>query len=461
MRATCLLLFASLLLVLPSCGFANSGDQIVFSAEPPPDEYDTIDDDLRAALAAAGVEPVSKPQSEDPALVELGRALFFDKVLSGNRNISCATCHHPAAFTGDSLPVSLGEGGTGLGANRTKAAAAFIPRNAPQVFNGGVSGVNSMFWDSRLTRDPVTGELDTPEAVLNGPTPSHPAAQQLTSALAAQAMFPVTSHEEMRGQTGSNEIADAANNTEVWDRLMTRLGAHAGYQSLFAAAYPGAASFNDYNFGHAARAIAAFERQSWTALYSPFDRYVGGDDYAMSAAQKKGALLFYGRAGCSSCHNGPLLTDFGHHALAMPQLGPGKDPSGDDIGLELETGDVNDRYKFRTPPLRNVALTGPWGHAGAYTSLEAVVRHHLDPANGLLNYDVNQLPAIFRPEVDTDPARRGARIAAISPQLVPVGLSEQDFAYLMDFLHSLTDPKSLNLLQDIPDSVPSGLPVKD
>ena len=89
------------------------------------------------------------------------------------------------------------------------------------------------------------------------------------------------------------------------------------------------------------------------------------------------------------------------------------------------------------------------------------VRHHLDPANGLLNYDVTQLPAIFRPEVDTDVARRNARIAAIDPLLVPVGLSEQEFASLMDFLHSLTDPKSLNLLRDIPDSVPSGLPVKD
>ncbi|MEM8883925.1 MAG: cytochrome c peroxidase [Planctomycetota bacterium] len=422
-----------------------------------------LDVDLAAALADAGTTGVSTPQAESPALVELGRMLFFDKELSGNRNISCATCHHPAAGTGDMLPVPIGEGGSGLAENRAVDGGRLIPRNAPHVFNAGVAGVHTMFWDSRLRIDPLSGILSTPEAKLNGATPElADIAAQLISALAAQAMFPVTSGDEMRGEPGTNEIADAADNEAVWEALMARLGAIAEYRDLFAAAYPNVATWDDFNFGHAARAIAAFERESWTALDTPFDRYLAGDASALSESAKRGALLFFGKAKCAECHSGPLLTDFEHHALAVPQVGPGKNAPFEDLGRALETGDAADNYKFRTPSLRNVALTGPWMHSGAYTSLEATVRHHLDCVNGLVGYDASQLPTTFRDTVDADGGRNQARLDALPDDMAaPVALTEREFAQLMDFLYALTDPRLLNLSGDVPDQVPSGLPVAD
>jgi cytochrome c peroxidase len=420
-----------------------------------------LDRELAAALEQAGVDAVARPQPEDPHLVALGRALFFDKELSGNRNISCATCHHPAAGTGDALPVSIGEGGDGLAENRTLDGGHLIPRNAPHVFNGGVSGVHSMFWDSRVRFDPASGALKTPEPGLNGAAPTLPAiAGQLRSALAAQAMFPVTSHEEMRGQPGSNEIADAPDNEEVWTRLMARLGAIDEYRDLFLAAFPTAAQFDELNFGHAARAIAAFERESWTALDSPFDRYLGGDKSALSVQEKRGAVLYFGKAKCGMCHGGPLLTDFEHHALAVPQVGPGKNAPGEDLGLALETNDPADNYKFRTPALRNVALTGPWMHDGCFTSLEAAVRHHFDCVSSIQAYDRSQLPPIFRATVDED--HKQDRIDMVPDALrTPMALTEAEIDDLIAFLHALTDPASLNLSGDVPDRVPSGLPVAD
>ena len=430
-----------------------------------------LDSKVADALVIANVEGVSRPQPDSDEMVALGEALFFDKILSGNQNISCATCHHPTTGTSDFLPVPIGEGGSGLGANRSVGAGNLIPRNAPHVFNAGVSGVDTMFWDSRLRRDPVTGILETPEADLNGASPILAAhAAQLTSALAAQAMFPVTSHDEMRGQPGTNPIANATSNAEVWSLLMARLvgtsngtvGGIQGYRDLFDAAYPSVTNYDDFNFGHAARAIAAFERTRWTALDSPFDRYVGGDMGAMSDAAKRGAIIFCDKGRCAECHNGPLLSDFQHHVLATPQVGPGKNAPFEDLGRALETGNPADEYAFRTPQLRNIALTAPYMHSGAFLTLEAAVRHHLDPRTSLANYDPTQLPEPFESTFDTDPGRNAARSAAVSPTLaLPIGLTDAEFSDLMAFLHALTDPSSLNQLDQIPDSVPSGLPVKD
>ena len=431
-----------------------------------------LDLDLREALDTNGVEGIPNPQPESDALVLLGQALFFDKELSGNRNISCATCHHPVAGTGDALPVSLGEGGVGLAENRQQEDGEMIPRNAPHVFNGGVTGVHSMFWDSRVNFDAATGVLTTPEPGLNGPNPALPEiAAQLRSALAAQAMFPVTSDVEMRGQPGTNEIADAADNVAVWAALMVRLvGTNnvttvgiQDYRYLFRAAFPGVGNFDDFSFGHAGRAIAAFERDRWTALDTSFDNYLAGDNTALSDAEKRGALLFYDKARCAQCHTGGLFSDFDHHAIAVPQVGPGKNAANEDLGLSLETGDPADDYKFRTPRLRNVALTGPWMHDGCFTSLEAAVRHHLDCTSSILGYDALQLPWAFQGTVDTDVDRNQARIVALDDDLQgSIALSEMEFEDLMAFMHSLTDPESINpVSKDVPDSVPSGLPVND
>ncbi len=143
------------------------------------------------------------------AKVELGKQLFFDKILSGNLNISCATCHHPFAGTGDGLSLSVGEGGRGLGVTRDNGAGSDavherVPRNAPALFNLGAREFTHLFHDGRVQPNPVfprrhrvAGELrNLPDG--------------LDNALAVQAMFPVTSATEMAGQAGENPIADAA-----------------------------------------------------------------------------------------------------------------------------------------------------------------------------------------------------------------------------------------------------------
>jgi cytochrome c peroxidase len=437
---------------------------------PPPPPGGDIDADLRARLAAAGVAtPALRPREPD-ALIELGRNLFFDKVLSGNRNISCATCHHPTAGTGDDLPLPLGEGASGLGAARTGTVSQVIPRNAPPLFHVGAVGTDRLFWDGRVSRDAV-GALRTPAPALNGPTPARPdMTAQLTTALAAQAMFPVTSPEEMRGDPGDNELADAADELAVWDAIMARLvgindgttGGIEAYRQLFAAAYPGLGTFDELTFAHAARAIAAYEAASFSFFDTPLDRFLAGDDGALSLEAKRGGILFSGRARCSRCHGGPLLSDMRFHAIGAPQLGPGKGGEPDDRGLALETGDPRDDYRFRTPPLRNVSETGPWMHAGSFTTLGAVIGHYRSPANGLLSYDASQLPAFYRDLVDTDPTRNQSRIAAISPILGAAGvrLNPGESADLLAFLRALTDPAATTAVA-VPASVPSGLPVGD
>ncbi|MEQ9363707.1 MAG: cytochrome-c peroxidase [Leptospirales bacterium] len=223
-----------------------------------------LDARLSGALAAAGVVSIAAPTQESDAMIALGKSLFFDKELSGDRNIACSTCHLPTLGSGDALPTSIGAGGSGSGFAREIHSGAMIARNAPPLFNLGVNESDVLFWDGRVSRAADTEILTSPEADLNGATPARAdITSQLTSALAAQALFPVTSNEEMRGAPG-NDIRDAANNQAVWAALMARLvgtgngtvGGIAAYRSLFTAAFPGVANYDDLNFGHAARGAA-------------------------------------------------------------------------------------------------------------------------------------------------------------------------------------------------------------
>src|SRR5262249_13231263 len=153
------------------------------------------------------------------------------------------------------------------------------------------------------------------------------------------------------------------------------------------------------------------------------------------------------------------FSDFDHHALAVPQIGPGKGQPNEDLGLALTTGNASDDYKFRTPALRNVALTGPYMHDGCYTTLDAVVRHHNDPAKGLRTFDPSPLRPDFAATLDTDAARNAARIAAIDPALLgQVPLSDPEVSDIVAFLQSLTDSTSVQRARaGKPGTVPSGL----
>lgn len=324
--------------------------------------------------------------SPDSLKVELGKMLFHDKELSGNRNISCATCHHPLTDTGDGLSLPVGEGGSGLGVTRntgTKKVAIHerVPRNSPPIFMLGSTEVTVLFHDGRIEQDP-----EYPSGFKSPAGQDLP--EGLDNILAVQAMFPVTSSIEMAGQPKENEIADAAaiGPVGVWEHLSERLRAIPGYVNLFIDAFEDIHTGNDITYVHAANAIAAFEIDAWRANNSPWDKYQVGNFQALNKEQKNGFKLFFGRAGCSGCHSGDIFSEMQFHAIAMPQIGPGKGDGfdgHDDFGRFRETLDPADMFAFRTPPLRNVALTAPYGHAGAYNTLEAVVRHHLDPRSAL------------------------------------------------------------------------------
>lgn len=461
--------------VMIACSGDSGGSSNSTEVLPP-----VNDTELMAMMASASVGTPMMPADESDALVELGRALFFDKILSGNQDISCGTCHQTAGFTSDAVPVSIGVGGHGaLQARRpsidTPQRLEFeaMHRNSPSIFNADTDDYGSLFWDGKVVvRE--NGDLFTPQRELNDgdPVQVQEIVDVLDSKLAALAMFPVTPAVEMRGRPGENPIANLVGNVVVWEALTARLiGTNNGtvggiqeYRDMFQAAYPNVTNFDDFNFGHAGNAMRAFIRDAFTSLDSPYDQYLAGDMNAMTESQKRGAELFFGDAKCSTCHNGPHLSDFGFYNLAMPQVGPGTedDTNKDDFGLFLRSGNFADRYKFRTAPLRNVALTAPYTHSGAYPTLRDVIEHHLDPVNSAENYTTDYLPELYRTLYFDTPARIQARISRLAPEIETIGLSSRQIDDLVAFMHALTDPNVVeNIDDETPETVPSGLPVAD
>ena len=411
----------------------------------------------------------------DSAKVELGKQLFFDKILSGNFNISCATCHHSFTATGDGLSLPVGEGGRGLGVTRDTgvgpdAVHERVPRNSPALFNLGAREFTSLFHDGRVQPNAMfPNGIESPAGFDLPPG--------LDSPLAAQAMFPVTSATEMAGQAGENSVADAAAAGDlagpngVWEQLAERLRGIDGYVEQFIEVFDDVDSAEDIRFTHAANAIAAFEAANWRADNSPFDRFLRGERVAMSVSALLGMRVFYSpnKGNCVSCHSGVFQTDHSFRAIAVPQVGPGKGDGAfgyEDFGRERVTGDRSDRYRFRVPSLRNVAQTAPYGHSGAFNTLDSMLRHHLDPLVSLEDYDVSQAVMPSRPDLDAEDHRAMSDanvVAGIANanELTPVNLSEREFRQLIDFLHALTDPAMLDLRGDVPKSLPSGLPLAD
>lgn len=403
-----------------------------------------------AVVALGGGGPIAAPQFDtpDPALVAVGRLLFWDPVLSGPRSLSCGTCHSPDFGTSDALSLGLGAGAHGVGPRRQAdpddPPRARLRRNVPGLWNLGARETRTLFWDGRVEAGPEG--LRSPL----GPLPPG-----LSGVLAAQALVPMLLAEEMAGPTGASDVGQAAGDpARAWALIAARVDAIPAYRSLFAAADPGLAS-RPLTIAEIANALAAFEAYEWRSDDSPFDRDLRGEA-PLTGKAAEGRALFYGRAGCSACHSGPLQTDHAFHAMGQPQIGP------PDLGRFEVTGDPADRYRFRTPSLRNVALTAPYGHAGAYAGLPAFLRAHAAPATALSLYDRSQarlpdLPGGVDWTTLDDPAERDAMAAAV--EAPPVSLSEADFDALYAFLLALTGDSAMAGRLGIPATVPSGLPV--
>ena len=414
--------------------------------------------EVRTLAALKNVGPLLRPAPVRPALVLLGQMLAFDKELSGNRDIACMTCHLPAFGTGDGRSLSVGQGATGLGPARSRPDGALIPRNAPSVFN--LAALDVLFWDGRVSVD-AKGRFHSPA---DGPlTPDMTRVMEF-GASSALALFPVTNRAEMRGDVGSNELANLDDDDfqGMWRGLMRRLGRIPEYRALFEAAYPGQ-KFEQMSFAHASNAIAGFFAQEFFFNDTPWDRFLGNgvvppDDDALTQAQLEGAKTFLSIR-CVQCHNGPTLSDGKFHNVALAQVGPGVgDGVGghDDFGRFRVSGKAADRYAFRTTPLRNVEFTAPYGHAGELTDLRAFIDHYSESHLKLRNYDVAQL----------DPALQGTLVqnfddilATRDPILDGVVLTDDIVDNLRTYMLALSDAAAKDLSHTIPARVPSGLPV--
>jgi cytochrome c peroxidase len=407
---------------------------------------------VRQLAAARGVVPLPPRPYVRPALARLGQALAFDKILSGNRDISCTTCHLPEFATGDGRSLSIGQGGTGIGPARRMPSGILIPRNAPALFN--VSAMRHLFWDGRVEIN-QQGHLSTP------------AGRQLTREMrrvmefgpaSALAMFPVGNRDEMRAYSG-NELAAIpdSDNTAIWAGIMRRIGRIPEYRRMFEEAYPGQ-RFEHMTFAHASNAIGAFMVDKLTFANTPWDRFLAGRDNALTPKQLAGAQTFL-TLKCSLCHNGSTFSDEKFHDVAMAQVGPGKGngPSlRDDFGRMNITGLESDKYLFRTTPLRNVELTGPYGHDGAIGTLQAFVEHYSESDLKLLSFDPMQLdPALRNTLLPNSADILAQRDTLLKGVVLTPALVEQ----LMDYMSALTDERARDLRHLTPRRVPSGLPV--
>jgi cytochrome c peroxidase len=432
-RSTC----ALLLLLSAAC-----------SDEPTAPSREELIAQLRTAAAAAALATPPTPATASPEALALGQALFTSKLLSGNRDTSCATCHDPLFATTDALSLSIGTGGIGRGPNRQLTPYRRLhPRNAPDLFLRATDLQTTLLRDGGATRLD-DGTFTPPEEA------EQPYREGVAGLVSAVALFHVTQRFDMRGNAGENAIDGTPNEIaaideddwhSMWDALAVRLREDATMRPLIAAAFPGEAP-ESISLERLFSALEAFAAQAFDSRETPFDSFLAGDDSALSDQALRGALLFSTSAGCTSCHNGPLLADNAFHNLGVPFIGLGQEYEEPyDFGRASQTERTTDRYAFATAPLRNTSATGPWMHNGAYTSLEAAVRHHLDPRDALLRYDWQQLDPLLQSTWRGAPIDNARLLSTLDPLVAtPVTMTDRDFDDLIAFLREgLTDADAL------------------
>lgn len=397
----------------------------------------------------------------DPAQARLGQLLFYDKILSGNRNISCGTCHHHDHAGGDGLSLGIGEGGEGVGPDRTPGTGADairkrIPRNASSLWNLGHKDVSVLFHDGRLSVSDLYGNgFDSPaEEWLP---------QGLDNIVAAQALFPLTAQFEMAGNPGENDVIGAVRNRldRGWPIIAKRVRTIPAYGEMFVQAFDHIDQASDVTIVEIGNALGAFIISEWQSHDSPYDAWLTGTP--LPADAERGRKVFF-TARCASCHSGPLFTDQSFHALGLPAFGPGRtrrfDPMPRDVGRMAETDLLEDAYRFRTPSLRNVSLTAPYGHNGAYPTLEEMIRHHI----GIVDWTpetagLPDIPWLAKADFAIRADRREMARQLAARDVLPFTLSDAEINDLVAFLHALTGETADTRPLGRPFSVPSGLSV--
>lgn len=459
-------LFA-LLPALAGCGEEKSPVRPPVAQGPSPDT-------LRAAIAAFKLAPLPaipypRNNPQNVARITLGRLLFFDPILGGESapwvkraaghdpyryrasDVACATCHQPQFGFADNRPLAAGVGGGAgethpVGEGRVAPARSLVtgqpvgavPRNSMTILNTGLNGRNSIVSTAQSFQfmDGLTG---------NG--------------LEFQCFFPLVNREEMVGDAfGRPEFGTDLTETAIMDSLGQRVRGIPQYVELFKQGFPTQVhDAEDVRSDMIFLTIAAYERE----LVTPgarYDAFVAGDFEALTLAEQRGFLTFFGKAKCGSCHRGPMLSDYSFRCQgtgdAYDRVIPGfagKNGQGGDWGRfhGLGPNDPNRqfaRYLFRVVSLRNVDQTPPYFHSGSARTLREAVEFY--NRGGLGPEDIPDATLV---EAGT----------ARDPAIVPLGLTDMEIDDLVAFMKTLTGtvppgPGGLDLAHG-PERVWSGL----
>lgn len=379
------------LIFIQSCRQQGDRNKIQPVSKPKPADLGTV-----SALPLQFNSPADNPVTENK--IELGRLLFYDPILSGNKDVSCASCHHPEFGYAESLELPIGVNGKGFGSERHFVHPNDIPfskRNAPAVVNTAFNGIDvsgdykpeeaPMFWDSRV------------------------------KSLEVQALQPIKQLEEMRGRQYEEH--------EILQVVVKRLRAIPEYKRLFKVAFgEDADAITEVNI---AKALASFQR-SLVANNSRFDAYMRGDVNALTQSEKEGMQLFM-ESGCARCHSGPMLSDFKPHVLGVAE----------NEKLKLIDSGMNKSFAFRTPTLRNLRFTAPYMHSGKLKTLEQVLTFYED-----LHGKPLPNPNVKKEQLDT--------------LAIQTRVAFKNIPRIVEFLNTLNDDK---FDRKVPEAVPSGLPV--
>ncbi len=420
----------------------------------------TLDRDLKNVLVRLGftgrIEETLQSKlgrPVNPELADLGRNLFFDKILSLKGDNACAGCHSPSRGFGDTQSIAIGiDNNNIVGKDRSG------PRNqrrTPMVLN--TAFFPNLMWNSRFSA--VSGSSFNNSLGFVFPQPEGLTLSNQPHLLNAQAFIPPTERIEMAG------FEFPGGNHEIRTEVINRLNESAAYHTRFRAAFPELHD-NDITYDMLAAALAEFQI-SLTFANAPIDRFARGDSKAMSKDLKKGALLFFGKARCVNCHSvsgnsNEMFSDFATHVVGVPQISPvftnavfDGPAQNEDFGLEQVTGNSSDRYRFRSSPLRNVALQPTFFHNGAFTRLEDAIQHHLDVAKSVRNYRPSKHVAadLAGPVGPMAPV-----LARLDKQLQsPTKLTNAEFQQLVAFVRfGLLDERSFFLDSQIPTTLVSG-----
>jgi cytochrome c peroxidase len=433
----------------------------------------------------------------DPDLANIGRLLWFDTSGGLHDDNACGGCHAPANGFGDPLSIAVGIQSNGIVG--PKREGPHNQRRTPKALN--IAFFPALMWNGRfnsISGDPFDNSQGFKFPMPEGTT-RFPAADPVIKHLAqAQGEMPPTELTEVAGYTGTKGTpytlgpafdpfddgegsnlpipdAEGYRNDPIRQAVLDRLNSNNGYRELFGKVYSKVKAGAPIDFTMFGRAIAEFEF-TLTFANAPIDRFARGHSDAMTLHQKRGALLFFGKAKCVGCHAvagkaNEMFSDFEEYNIGVPQIspefgvgkgnvifdGPNKD---EDFGLEQITANSIDRYRFRTAPLRNLKLQPAFFHNGSFTRVEDGIRHHLNVYESSRNYD----PASAGVEGDLrhvgpiEPV-----LMTIAPELKdPISLERDELADLVAFVRDALQDERVtrkNLCALIPDSVPSGRPL--